>query len=210
MLAQSPACTTPTDNGHGRSVNGAGGSTFRSASRRRSAACTCSNSSTALTPCPARDPCVALPRTSRRNVSDPAFALTTVPAVGSAIRHARPVWPRRSVANVPRPPSSSPTTRCTANGLVSRSPTARTAARIATTPPFMSHVPRPYQRPSASCRNHGSWAVHQAASPGGTTSTCPFSTSSGTVLPAARGPEPPGRQVPTQPHASSRSTSSPG
>ena len=43
---------------------------------------------------------------------------------------------------------------------------ARTAPRIAATPPFMSQAPRPYSRPSRISPPHGS-AVHVARSPGG-------------------------------------------
>ena len=98
MLAHAPALTMPVEIGHGRTRNGAGGETFRFSSRRRSDARTLSSRSTVLTPSPAREPCVARPRTSRRNVSAPALAATISPAVGSAMRHASPVCPWRQRA----------------------------------------------------------------------------------------------------------------
>ena len=201
MLAQSPAWMMPTLMGHGSSPNGRGGAALRTVSSSVRAWCRSSNAEIALWPVARIDPCVARPTTSIRNVNEPALAATTWPSVGSAMTQASPTCPRRRVAYVPRPPSSSPITVCTANGRASSmSLTARAAAMIATTPPFMSQTPRPYQVSSSSRTSHGSALVHVSGSPGGTTSTWPLRISAGV----------PGPETPTQPSASSRSTSSPG
>ena len=68
------------------------------------------NFSIALTPSVRRAACVAWPRTRSRNVSAPELAGTMSSSVGSAMTQASARHPRRSVANVPRPPSSSPCT----------------------------------------------------------------------------------------------------
>ncbi len=147
VLAQSPAWMMPTLMGHGSSPNGKGGAALRTVSSSARAWCRSSNAVIALRPVARIDPCVARPTTSIRNVNEPALAATTWPSVGSAMTQASPTCPRRRVAYVPRPPSSSPITVWTANGRLSSMPlTARAAAMIATTPPFMSQTPRPYQR----------------------------------------------------------------
>ncbi len=204
MLAQSPARTVPTESGLARSrcASSGCGSRLRDTSSACKASWINTNFSIALTPRLRVEPCVASPGTSSRKVSDPALAGITDPAVGSAIRHASPPCPRRSVANVPAPPSSSPITVCTASGFRNRMPAATiaaTAPRIAATPPFMSHVPRPHITPSSTRAENGSPPGHTP--PGGTTSTCPLRISPGV-------PSPP--STPTHPHASSRATSMPG
>src|SRR2546421_735202 len=84
---------------------------------------------------------------------------------------ASPVTPPRIAARVPCPPSSSPGTNATTSSPRRRraapvATIARTAATIAATPPFMSHAPRPYRRPSVIAPDQGS-TDHVAASPGG-------------------------------------------
>ena len=180
-------------------------SALRLASRSSNAACTTANFSIALTPQDRVEPCVASPGTSSRKVNAPALAGTISPAVGSGITHASPRCPRRRVANAPTPPSSSPITVCTASGRRSVTPDRRSAATapsIAATPPFMSQAPRACRTPSTTADPNGSLPGHRSQSPGGTTSTCPHRTSAGSV------PSTP--EVPTQPQASSRSTSIPG
>ena len=117
-------------------------------------------------------PWVARPGTSIRKVNDPAFAVTRPRSVGSGMMQASPEWPRASAAYAPRPPSSSPTTKCTAyGGTVDRvCCTVATAPRMAATPPFMSQAPRPITRPPLTCGRKGS-LVQAAGSPMGTTST---------------------------------------
>src|SRR3954453_16867262 len=88
-----------------------------------------------------------------------------------------PVTPARIAANVPCPPSSSDGTNATTSSpsSLSRSPAAAstlTAARMAATPPFMSHAPRPYRASLRISPPHGSPAP-VAGSPGGTTSKWP-------------------------------------
>ncbi len=87
----------------------------------------------------------------------PACATTTSRLDGSVITAIAPVAPARIAARVPWPPSSSDGTKTTISSpsSPSRAPASRrprTAARIAATPPFMSHAPRPYNRPSRTSR----------------------------------------------------------
>ena len=53
------------------------------------------------------------PCTTRRNIMEPACAVTTCILVGSTTTAPSAVWPRRIVARVPVPPSSSPATLAT-------------------------------------------------------------------------------------------------
>ena len=114
------------------------------------------------------------PGTARRNVIAPAEMVTTSRRVGSGITAASPTYPARIAANVPAPPSSSDGTPTRITSPASPSgPTARVTARIAssaaTSPPFMSHVPRPNTRPSRRSGSNGG-VVQLAGSPAGTTS----------------------------------------
>src|SRR5690606_36535859 len=179
-------------------------SRFRSASRRRIASNTGQNTSIALTPSRRAPPCAARPAISIRKVSAPAFAVITRPPVGSVITAASAVWPLARVPNAPSPPSSSLTTQCTANGLVSLTParwTARATATLATRPAFMSQAPLPCSTSPLMRAENGSLPSHLARSPTGTTSTCPCSASAGT-------PSPP--VTPTTPYPSTRGASVPG
>ena len=122
------------------------GSRLRSASNAIRAAWIGRNASKALTPSVRMLPCADRPATSIRNVSAPAVAVMILALVGSVITAASPMCPRRSVANAPSPPSSSPTTKCRASGRSSRTPaerSVRSTARLAAAPAFMSQAPRP-------------------------------------------------------------------
>ena len=77
----------------------------------------------------------------------------------------------------PTPPSSSPTVAATVTSPRSStpsSPSARSAATKVASPPFMSHEPRPYRRPSTTAPESGPW-VQAAGSPFSTVSMCAFS-----------------------------------
>src|SRR5215207_6519659 len=78
----------------------------------------------------------------------------------------------------------------------------RTDDSGATSPAFMSHAPRPSTLLPVTLPLNGSAPAQASRSPGGTTSTCALSMSDGPFpRPATR---------PTTPHASARSTSTPG
>src|SRR5689334_10547139 len=79
---------------------------------------------------------------------------------------------------------------------------ARATHSPATSPAFMSHAPRPWTVLAVTRPPNGGSPAHVAGSPVGTTSTCALSSNDG---PASR----PG-SLPTTPHASRRSTSTPG
>ena len=149
--------------------------------------------------------CAARPGTSSRNVIAPACATTTSSSDGSGMIARSPVAPARIAASVPWPPSSSDGTSATMSSPSSRRRTpvaasARSAPRIAATPPFMSFAPRPYTLPSRISPPNGS-AVQVAGSPIGTTSWWPLST-------MRRPPARPAR--PSTTGSVSRGTSSPG
>jgi dimethylargininase len=84
-------------------------------------------------------------------------------------------------ALLPVPPSSSPTTDCTAIVPAIATPAVR-SARIAASAqlidPFISTAPRPYAQPSATVSSQIG-CVQSVSTPGPTTSTCPFSASVG-------------------------------
>ena len=154
----------------------------------------------ALTPSLRRDAWVARPGTRSRNVSAPAFAVTRSSPVGSGTTQASARQPRRSVAYVPRPPSSSPGTQASSRSPRSGTPTrrtARTAASAATRPAFMSHAPRPNSVSATTCPEKASRADHAAGLPIGTTSTWPLNINvSPPPEPAAGRPDPRPRRAP--------------
>ena len=115
----------------------------------------------------------------RRKVIAPAWAVTRSSAVGSGITATSPVTPARIAASIPPPPSSSEGTVTNRISPPSSTPacrlalaTARTAARPAITPPFMSTAPRPYSSPPTRVGVQGG-DRHSDSSPTGTTSTWP-------------------------------------
>ncbi len=182
------------------------GSALRSASSSRRAVNTGRNFSTALTPAVRRDAWAARPGTTSRKVRAPAAAGTRSREVGSGITQASAVQPRRSVAKVPRPPSSSPITQASNRSPGSGTPTlrrARSTASAAARPPFMSQLPRPCSCPFRTAPENGS-PLQVCRSPGGTTSTWAFSISE----PACSARLPGSRA--TSPQACRRSTSAPG
>ena len=133
--------------------------------------------SSAETPSRRREAWAARPGTVSRKVIAPAWATTTSRPDGSVMTARSPVAPARIAASVPCPPSSSDGTSTTSSSPPSRwrSPatsSARTAATIAATPPFMSQAPRPNSSPSRTSPAHGS-TVQVAGSPAGTTSRWP-------------------------------------
>ena len=190
--------------GSGLSANSGCRSALRSASSSRRARCTGQNASSADTPSCRVLPCAARPATSMRKVRAPAFAVMSRPLVGSVMTATSPRCPRRSVANAPRPPSSSLTTLCSASRRSVRTPercSARATARLTAIPAFMSQAPRPCSTPLVMLAEKGCASGQLETSPTGTTSTCPWSTSAGPPSPDA---------VPTTPCPSSRGASLPG
>ena len=136
--------------------------------------------SSAETPSVRRLACAALPGTASRNVMAPAWATITSRFDGSVMTHMSPAAPARMAASDPCPPSSSDGTKATTSSprrcsSAPQAPSARTAPRIAATPPFMSQAPRPYIAPSRTSAPKGS-VVQVAGSPIGTTSMWPDST----------------------------------
>jgi hypothetical protein len=175
LLAQSPELSLPTDNAYGIawSLIRGSGAVLRRASRLASAAWIGRYASIALIPVSRVLAWVALPATSIRKVNAPALAVTRAPPVGSVMMQASPVWPRRSVPKAPSPPSSSLTAKWAAirpRSLAALSWIAPSAARLATSPAFMSQAPRAWTTSPVTFGMNG-FSRHCAGSPGGTTST---------------------------------------
>jgi len=179
----------------------------RSASSRRRAANSGQNFSIAFTPSWRTQPCAERPRTVRRNISEP-------PARDDAqlggLDHHRTVRrvPRRMVASVPVPPSSSPTTlpRKAGRAVEHRnrgSPLPRTARTQG----------RPsYRRPPRPRRGHPLQLGPRRRGPsgfvaGGTTSMCRSGAGRGRSRCLRQPHRPPSPRTTRPPRASSRSTS---
>ncbi len=149
--AHSPPSTLPTIVGYGSPrtvISGSVSAALRAVSSASSARSSVYRLSSADTPSRRTEACAARPGTVSRNVSAPAWAITTSRPVGSVITAASPTIPARIAASIPWPPSSSDGTETASTSPSNRSAapdaaTARSAARIATTPPFMSQAPRP-------------------------------------------------------------------